>query len=100
MTRQKYRLQQARFPPRSGDLTPVETVWAWLRKDLAAREQEDLSAGRVLTLAQFKQRAAHILNSYAVPKDGQEFSYLSKLVRGMPKRLAKCNAKKYGRCGK
>ena len=99
-TYQTHGLQPVRFPPNSGDLNPIETVWAQLRKDLAAREQEDLSAGRVLTLAQFKQRAAHILNSYAVPKDGQEFSYLSKLVRGMPKRMAKCKAKKYGRCGK
>ena len=81
-------------------MNPIETVWAELRKDLAAREQEDLSAGRVLTLAQFKQRAAHILNSYSVPKEGQKLSYLAKLVRGMPKRLAKCKAKMYGRCGK
>ena len=22
-----------RFPPNSGDLNPIETVWAWLRKD-------------------------------------------------------------------
>ena len=74
--------------------------WAALRKDLAAREQEDLSAGRVLTLAQFKQRAAQILNGYSVPQEGQELSFLSKLVRGMPKRLARCKGKKYGRCGK
>ena len=99
-TYKKHGLLQVRFPPNSGDLNPIETVWAELRKDLAAREQEDLSAGRVLTLAQFKQRAAHILNSYSVPKEGQTLSYLAKLVRGMPKRLAKCKAKKYGRCGK
>ena len=37
---------------------------------------------------------------YGEPADGQELSYLSKLVRGMPKRLAKCRARKYGRCGK
>ena len=99
-TYKKHGLLQVRFPPNSGDLNPIETVWAELRKDLAAREQEDLSAGRVLTLAQFKQRAAHILNSYSVPKEDQKLSYLTKLVRGMPKRLAKCTAKKYGRCGK
>ena len=93
-------LVQVRFPPNSGDLNPIETVWAQLRKDLAEREQEDLSAGRVLTLAQFKQRSAQILKSYSVPKGGQELSYLSKLVRGMPGRLAKCKGKKYGRCGK
>ena len=28
-----------RFPPNSGDLNPIEIVWAWLRKDLAVREQ-------------------------------------------------------------
>ena len=98
-TYKKHGLQQVRLPPNSGDLNPIETVWA-VRKDLAAREQEDLSAGRVLTLAQFKQRAAQILNAHSVPKEGQELSFLSKLVRGMPKRLAKCKGKKYGRCGK
>ena len=33
-------LEQTRFPPNSGDLNRIETVWARLRKDLAAREQE------------------------------------------------------------
>ena len=28
-------LEQTRFPPNSGDLNPIETVWARLRKDLA-----------------------------------------------------------------
>ena len=27
-----------RFHPSSGDLNPIETVWAWLRRDLAKRE--------------------------------------------------------------
>ena len=93
-------LTQVRFPPNSGDLNPIETVWARLRQDLAAREQEDLSANRVLTVAQFKQRAAQLLNGYSVPSEGQELNFLSKLVRGMPDRLAKCSANKYGRCGK
>ena len=53
-----------------------------------------------ITTPQFKQRAAQILNSYGVAAPGQTHSFLQKLVRGMPKRLAKCKANKYGRCGK
>ena len=43
-----------RLPTCSGDLTPIETVWAQLRKDLAKREFEGLKKGKVLTAAQFK----------------------------------------------
>ena len=93
-------LTQVRFPPNSGDLNPIETVWARLRQDLSEREQEDLSQNRVLTKTQFKQRVAQLLSEYGVPAEGEELSYLSKLVRGMPKRLATCRARKYGRCGK
>ena len=93
-------LVQVRFPPNSGDLNPIETVWAWLRQDLAEREQQDLVAGRVLTVHMFKQRVAQLLRSYGVPQDGQTYSPLEKLVRGMPRRLAKCRAEKFGRCGK
>ena len=89
-----------RFPPNSGDLNPIETVWAWLRRDLARREQEDLQARRFLTPQQFKQRCAQILNTYAVPKQRQRLSPLEKLIRGMPKRLRKCRDNNYGRCGK
>ena len=89
-----------RFPPNSGDLNPVETVWAWLRRDVAKREQADLQAKRVLTPQQFKQRCAQILNTYAVPKEGQQRSRLEKLIRGMPARMRKCKANRYGRCGK
>ena len=64
------------------------------------REQEDLAAGRTISVAQFKQRAAQILNSYGIAAPGQQHSYLQKLVRGMPKRLARCKKNKYGRCGK
>ena len=81
-------------------LNPIENVWAQLRKDLAVREQADLRAGRVLTKRKFRARAAHILQTYSVPRAGQQWSYLQKLVRGMPKRLAKCKANCYGRCGK
>ena len=93
-------LEMVRFPPNSGDLNPIETVWAWLRRDLAAREQEDLTAGHVLTVSTFRKRAAQLLNSYGVPADGQSHSSLQKLVRGMPRRLAECKKNKYGRCGK
>ena len=81
-------------------MNPIETVWAQLRRDLAQREQEDLTCGRVLTLAQFKQRVAQLLNGYSAPQAGQAASYLSKLVRGMPARIEKSKANKYGRCGK
>ena len=72
----------------------------WLRKDLAKREMEDFATKRVLTDAQFRQRAAQILKSYGEVKPGEEFSPLAKLVRGMPKRLARAKANHYGRCGK
>ena len=89
-----------RFPPSSGDLNPIETVWAWLRRDLARREQEDLQAGRFLTPQQFKQRCSQILTSYAVVKEGQTQSRLQRLIIGMPRRLRRCKANGYGRCGK
>ena len=38
----KYGLTAMRFPPSNGDLNPIETVGAKLRKDLAIREFEDL----------------------------------------------------------
>ena len=83
-----------------GGLSPIETVLAQLQKDLAKREMDDLKANKAITKAQFKQRAAHILNSYSVPKPGQKYSFLRKLVRGMPKRLKQCKKNKYGPCGK
>ena len=74
-------------------------VWAWLRRDLAKREQPDYTAGRQISIHQFKQRAAQLLQSYGA-KMGEEHSRLAKLVRGMPKRLRKCKERNYGRCGK
>ena len=71
----------------SGDLHPVETVWAWLRCDLAKREQCDYMAGKEITIKQSKQRAARLLQSYGEKKSGKLYSRLEKLVRGMPKRL-------------
>jgi hypothetical protein len=93
-------LEIVKFPANSGDLNPIETVWAQLRKDLAAREQDDLTAGRVLTVAQFRQRVAQLLQSYGTVKPGATTSFLEKLVLGMKRRLQKCKANAYGRCGK
>ena len=93
-------LTLVRFPPNSGDLNPIETVWAWMRRDLALREHVDFNANKVQTKAQFRQRAAHILKSYEEKAPGQSWSRLQKLVRGMPARLARSKARRYGRCGK
>ena len=93
-------LELQRFPPNSGDLNPIETVWAWLCRDLAKREQSDYLAGKEITIQKFKQRAAQILQSCGDKKPGQTHSRLEKLVRGMPKRLRKCKERNYGRCGK
>ena len=81
-------------------MNPIENVWAQLRKDLAKREQDDFAAGRTLSVREFRSRVAQILQSYSVPKKDQQYSYLQKLVRGMPARLRSCKAKRYGRCGK
>ena len=78
---------------------PIENVWARLRRDLSTREMEDLRVGKHLTAAQYRQRVAQLLNSYAVPVQGQQLSFLQKLVQSMPRRLAKCRANKYGPCG-
>ena len=96
----RHNLELVRFPPNSGDLNPIETVWAELRKHLALREQEDLEAGRVLTLQQFRKRASQILASFGEDSKGEGGSFLSKLVRGMPRRLLQCKANNFGRCGK
>ena len=93
-------LESVTFPPNSGDLNPIETVWARLRKDLAVREFEDLKNNKLLSVAQYRQRAAQILNSYSVPKTGQKYCYFEKLIRGMPARLQRCKKNRYGPCGK
>ena len=93
-------LQMVRFPPNSGDLNPIETVWAKLRADLAVREQADLGVRRVLTKHQFRARVAHLLQTYSIPQPGQQWSYLQKLVRGMPSRLKRCRSNNFGRSGK
>ena len=92
-------LKMVRFPPNGGDINPIENVWAWLRRDLATRELEDLSDDVVLTVAQFRARASQILQSYSVPKKGEEHSRLQRLVRGMPRRLKRCRENGYGRSG-
>ena len=92
-------MQSVRFPPCSGDLNPIETVWARLRADLNKREMEDLHAGRHITVTQYRQRVGQLLASYTVPMEGQEHYFLQRLVRGMPRRLAKCRANRFGPCG-
>ena len=82
-------MQLVNFPPNSGDLNPIETVWARLRRDLAAREMQDLRDGVILTEPQYRQRAAQLLASYGQTPSGGGASYLEKLVAGMPKRLQK-----------
>ena len=42
----------------------------------------------------------HHISHYPVPSQGQQHSFLQRLVRGMPRRLAKCRANKFGACGK
>jgi transposase len=93
-------LHMQRFPPNSGDLNPIETVWAWLRRDLAIKEQQDFADKRVMTPRQFRQRVAHILHTYEAVLPAQNWSRLSKLARGMPQRLRTARANQYGRCGK
>ena len=96
----KYGMSSVKFPPNSGDLNPIETVWARLRRDLAVREMADLNAGRCLSVSQYKCRASQILTSYNVPQSGKSMSYLSRLLQGMPRRLSKCKSNGYGPCGK
>ena len=70
------------FPPNSGDLNPIETVWAELRKHLARREHLGMDAKRWLTPSQFRRRCSQNLSEFDQRRPGQEFSFLQKLVRG------------------
>ena len=88
------------FPPNSGDLNPIETVWAWLRKELAEREMVDFDEGRTLTVTEFRCRVSQILHSFEVRQQRDRPSRLEKLINGMPRRLARCRANRYGKCGK
>ena len=88
------------FPPSSGDLNPIENVWAKLRAELASREMVDIQVRRTLTRAQFRQRVGQILHGFSVLKPGENLNYFQKLVASMPRRLAKCKANGYGNCGK
>lgn len=88
------------FPPNSGDLNPIETVWAELRKDLAKKEFEDMRTGKIISVAGFKKRVAQLLTSYSLKGPGEKYSYLERVVRGMPGRLARSKKNKYGPCGK
>ena len=95
-------MQIVNFPTNSGDLNPIETVWARLRLDVAKLEQKDFCAKprRFLTEAQFKARVARLLDSYGQVKPGETYGYLQKLVRSMPGRLRKRRSNTLGRCGK
>ena len=88
------------FPPNSGDLAPIETVCAELRKDFAIREFEDLKMNKLISVTTFKQRVSQILTSYSTKGPGEQHSYLERVIRGMPKRLERCKRLKYGPCGK
>ena len=63
-------------------------------------QSPDLRDGRTLSNEQFKQRVSQILTSFSERKDGERFNYYQRLLRGMPARLAKCKANKFGPCGK
>ena len=93
-------LAVVRIPPSSGDLNPIETVWARLRRDLAKREFEDLKMDKIITVKQFRQRCSQFLTSYSLVGPGEKYSSLEKLLRGMPARLVRCKKNKYGPCGK
>ena len=60
-----------KYPNPSGDLNPIEIVWARLRKDLAIREFEDLQDDKVITTLQFKQRVSQLLTSYGCVRPGK-----------------------------
>ena len=93
-------LESVRFPPNSGELNPIETVWARLWRDLGEREREDRKAGRVLSVQLFRRRVSQILTSYSVRSGGDRLNLYERLLRGMPARLSKCRANKYGPCSK
>ena len=93
-------LQLVRFPKGSGDLNPIETVWAWLRAELGRRELDDMASATVLTVGMFRARVSQILHSYSAVNGKDGLCPLQRLVRGMPRRLAKCKANSYGHCGK
>ena len=96
----RHGLQLIRFPPNSGDLNPIETLWAKLRRDLAKKEQDDFARGRVLSVSEFRARVGQLTRAYGMPAAGHTYSYIQKLARGMPGRLLKCRSKIYGRCCK
>ena len=52
------------IPPRSPDLNPVEKFWAWLRKQLHAKDLKDLNEGRQIPgKAAYKARIRSILGT-------------------------------------
>ena len=91
----KHGMTLVKFPSNSGDSNPIETVWARIRRYLVLQEMADLQAGRFVSTCQYRRRASLILTSYGVPQAGESISYLSRFLRGMPRRLAKCKANRY-----
>ena len=67
---------------------------------MGKREFEDLKHDNIILVPQFRKRVSQILNSFNLKGPGEEYSYLEKLVRGMPARLKKAKKNKYGPCGK
>ena len=82
--------------------------WFGRRTFLASRQPSikcasgrvELTQGRTLTAAQFRQRTSQILKSFSEQPTAGGKSRLEKLIDGMPKRLALCKANNYGKCGK
>jgi transposase len=73
------------FPPCSCDLSPIENLWAILKKRLCRKtykSREELCAA-----------IEEEWNKIATEKDG---IILKNLVRSMPKRIKECIAKKGG----
>ena len=90
----RYIIQELKLPCSSRTLARILNANGYFWKAVSKRMR--LSQ----TISQFKQRVAQILNGFSVAKEGEPCSFLQKLVRGMPKRLAKCKRQRYGRCGK
>ena len=88
------------FVMHPASLNRFETVWVWLRAELARMEMAKLDTGKTISVQQFRQRASQILQSFEAPRPGERASRLERLIAGMPKRLTRCKANRYGKCCK
>ena len=60
----KVRVKLWQIPPKSPDLNPIEKFWAWVRKELRARDFVDLTAKRpVPGQMAYKRRVVNLLKS-------------------------------------